>query len=78
MLAYAVNGEPLGINDGYPLRLTAFGLFGYKWANYINRIELINGPSLGFWERYGYDDKAVVPLERRTFYEGEDAQPIEY
>ena len=78
LLAYNVNGNPLGMHDGYPLRLVAFGLFGYKWAKYINRLELINGPKLGFWERYGYSDKAVVPLERRKFYEGENAQPIEF
>ena len=78
LLAYKVNGESLGTNDGYPLRLVAFGLFGYKWAKYVTRMQLINGPKLGFWELYGYNDKAIVALERRKFYEGENALPIEY
>ena len=78
LLAYDVNGEPLKVNDGYPLRLTAFGLFGYKWAKYVTRLEVINKARLGFWEEYGYDDKAVVPLERRQFYEGPDARLIEF
>lgn len=78
MLAYEVNGQPLKKRDGYPLRLVAFGLFGYKWAKYVTRLELINGPQLGYWESYGYDDKALVPLSRRKFYEGANAQPIDY
>ena len=78
MLAYEVNGKSLGLQHGRPLRVVAFGLFGYKWAKYVNRMEVIKGTKLGFWERYGYDDKAIVPLERRKFYEGENARPIEY
>jgi len=78
ILAYEVNGRPLKKHDGYPLRLVAFGLFGYKWAKYVTRLELISGSRLGFWEKYGYDDKALVPVERRRFYEGANAEPIEF
>ena len=54
ILAHEVNGQPLKNHDGYPLRLIAFGLFGYKWAKYVARLELISGPRLGFWEKYGH------------------------
>lgn len=78
MLAYQVNGAPLLKHDGYPLRLVAFGLLGYKWAKYVNRLQLIQGTRYGFWERLGYDNTALVPLNRRFFYEGIAAQAIEY
>jgi DMSO/TMAO reductase YedYZ molybdopterin-dependent catalytic subunit len=77
-LAYEVNGEPLQAHDGFPLRLISFGMFGYKWAKWVNRLELIHNTQLGFWEKYGYADIAHVPLERRKFYEGEDAEELVY
>ena len=78
MLAYKVNGEYLANNDGFPLRLICFGKFGYKWAKWVNDIELTNYNVLGFWEKNGYDDQALVPIERRIYFEGMNAEPIEY
>lgn len=78
LLAYDVNGAPLKTHDGFPLRLTAFGLFGYKWAKYVSRLEVIDEAQLGFWEEYGYDNRAIVPLERRQFYEGPHPRVIDF
>ncbi len=78
MLAYEVNGYPLADRDGYPLRLIAFGKLGYKWAKWVTRLEVINEARLGFWEGVGYSDRADVPMNRRTFYEGEAAEPLQY
>lgn len=78
ILASEVNGSPLEVSDGYPFRLVAFGKFGYKWIKWVNKLEVIDKSEPGYWESDGYSDQANVPLERRMFYEGKDAKPLEY
>lgn len=78
ILAYEVNGQPLKAENGYPLRLVAFGKYGYKWAKWINKVEVIDESQLGYWEKRGYSDEANVPLDRRKYYEGENVKPLEY
>lgn len=62
ILAYALNGEPLRVANGAPLRLRVERQLGYKQAKYILRIEAvaalngIYGGKGGFWEDHaGYD-----------------------
>jgi DMSO/TMAO reductase YedYZ molybdopterin-dependent catalytic subunit len=78
LLAYQVNGKPLPAQDGFPLRLVAFGKLGYKWAKWVNKLELINEAQKGYWEQRGYTDRADVSLSRRKHYEGEQVQPLIY
>ncbi|MBN1780095.1 molybdopterin-dependent oxidoreductase [bacterium] len=78
LLAYEVNGSPLQEHDGFPLRVIAFGKYGYKWAKWVDKMEVIDASQLGFWEMRGYSDRADVPISRRRFYEGPDAEPLEY
>ncbi len=77
MLAYKVNGYPLAPNDGYPLRLINFGKIGYKWAKWVNKLELTNESVKGYWESGFYDNRADVPMRWREKYEY-DPQPIVY
>lgn len=37
-LAYQVNGEPLPLRHGFPLRTVAEGYYGYDWVKYVFRI----------------------------------------
>jgi DMSO/TMAO reductase YedYZ molybdopterin-dependent catalytic subunit len=78
MLAYEVNGYPLSVSHGFPLRLIAFGKYGYKWAKWVNRLEVMGQSQIGFWEGLGYSDQADVPIKRRSFYEGPDTAPLQY
>jgi DMSO/TMAO reductase YedYZ molybdopterin-dependent catalytic subunit len=78
ILAYEVNRSPLKEHDGFPLRLVAFGKFGYKWAKWVNKLEVMNKSQIGYWEGYGFSDEANVPLTRRVYYEGQNARPLEY
>jgi DMSO/TMAO reductase YedYZ molybdopterin-dependent catalytic subunit len=78
MLAYQVNNAPLQKKDGFPLRLIAFGKYGYKWAKWVTRLTVMNESQLGYWEKQGFSDQANVPLERRRFYEGDTIKPLEY
>ncbi|MCR4438477.1 MAG: molybdopterin-dependent oxidoreductase [bacterium] len=77
LLAFELNGKRLRPDIGFPLRLVAFGKYGYKWAKWVDQVILLRQPTKGYWEKRGYSDEANVPLERRRFYEGQEAKPGE-
>jgi DMSO/TMAO reductase YedYZ molybdopterin-dependent catalytic subunit len=60
ILAWAMNGKPLTVPHGAPLRLRVERQLGYKQAKYIMRIQLVDrmdtiaGGKGGFWEDRGY------------------------
>ncbi len=61
ILAYAMNGAPLPVANGAPLRLRVERQLGYKMAKYVHTIELTDSlASLGFgkgsyWADRGYE-----------------------
>ena len=61
ILAYDMNGKPLTVPHGAPLRLRLERQLGYKMAKYIMRIELVqsladlHGGRGGYWEDRGYE-----------------------
>ena len=61
ILAYDMNGEPLPVSHGAPLRLRVERQLGYKNTKYINTIELVESfESIGlgkggYWEDNGYN-----------------------
>jgi DMSO/TMAO reductase YedYZ molybdopterin-dependent catalytic subunit len=56
LLAYAMNGEPLSPQHGYPLRLVVPGWYAVNSVKWLTEIELIEGPFDGFFQadRYWY------------------------
>ncbi len=57
MLAYRINDLTLPPDRGFPLQLVAEGKYGYKWAKWIDHIELVNSSYKGYWESRGYNNK---------------------
>lgn len=61
ILAYALNGKPLPVANGAPLRLRVERQLGYKHAKYLMGIQLvrdlagIRGGKGGYWEDRGYE-----------------------
>ena len=61
ILAYDMNGAPLAVKHGAPVRLRVERQLGYKHAKYVMRIEAvadlagIGGGKGGFWEDRGYE-----------------------
>lgn len=61
ILAYRMNGQPLSVGHGAPLRLRVERQLGYKQAKYVMRVQAvasldaIHGGGGGYWEdRKGY------------------------
>lgn len=61
LIAYDMNGKPLDVPHGAPLRLRVERQLGYKMAKYIQHIQVvsdfrgISGGHGGYWEDRGYD-----------------------
>jgi DMSO/TMAO reductase YedYZ molybdopterin-dependent catalytic subunit len=62
LLAYEMNGQPLPIEHGHPLRALALGWTGANCVKWLYRIEVLDRPFEGF-----YMDKVY-----RVFQKGED------
>ncbi len=60
LLAYEVNGEPLPVEQGFPVRLVVPDRLGYKWIKWLTSIEVISGDYEGYWESRGYSNQAEV------------------
>ena len=60
ILAYAMNGHPLPVKYGAPLRLRVERQLGYKMTKYIRRIQVVSDFTQigqgkgGYWEDNGY------------------------
>jgi DMSO/TMAO reductase YedYZ molybdopterin-dependent catalytic subunit len=61
LMAYSLNGRPLDIAHGAPLRLRVERQLGYKHAKYVEHIQItddfskIAGGRGGYWEDRGYE-----------------------
>jgi DMSO/TMAO reductase YedYZ molybdopterin-dependent catalytic subunit/rhodanese-related sulfurtransferase/glyoxylase-like metal-dependent hydrolase (beta-lactamase superfamily II) len=57
LLAYAMNGEALPVQHGYPLRLIVPGWYAVTSVKWLTHIELIGAPFTGFFQadRYVYE-----------------------
>lgn len=61
ILAYGLNGKPLPVENGAPLRVRVERQLGYKMPKYLREIELVDSLAAlglgkgGYWEDRGYD-----------------------
>ncbi|MBZ0285070.1 MAG: molybdopterin-dependent oxidoreductase [Anaerolineae bacterium] len=67
LLVYAMNGETLPHEHGFPVRLIVPGLYGYKMPKWIQRIEFTSAPYPGFWESRGWSTTGVVQTSAMIF-----------
>lgn len=79
ILADDVDGAPLALETGFPLRLIDFGLFNYKCVKALRSLEVTRVNELGYWEKHsGYDlDGTIqakkyyaVDLQRKVWFGG--------
>jgi DMSO/TMAO reductase YedYZ molybdopterin-dependent catalytic subunit len=60
LLAYAMNGEPLPAQHGYPLRVIVPGWYAVASVKWLTEIELVDDPFEGYYQA----DKYVYEYER--------------
>jgi DMSO/TMAO reductase YedYZ molybdopterin-dependent catalytic subunit len=54
MLATHMNGEPLPLLNGFPLRLVVPGWFSTYWVKMLDRIEVLSGADDNYWMAKAY------------------------
>jgi DMSO/TMAO reductase YedYZ molybdopterin-dependent catalytic subunit len=54
MVAYAMNGKPLPLLNGYPLRLVVPGWYATYWVKMLDDIEVLDKPDDNFWMSRAY------------------------
>ncbi|WP_051062291.1 molybdopterin-dependent oxidoreductase [Ilumatobacter nonamiensis] len=67
MVAFGMNGEPLPLEHGFPVRLVVPGLYGYISATkWLTEIELTTFEDFeSYWVPRGYADRAPIKLMSR-------------
>lgn len=54
MVAYAMNGEPLPLLNGFPIRLIVPGWYATYWVKSLDSIEVLTAPDTNFWMKVAY------------------------
>ncbi|MFR9711931.1 molybdopterin-dependent oxidoreductase [Paenibacillus sp. MB22_1] len=62
MVAVMHDGKPIPSDLGGPVRLIVPKMYAYKSVKWLNRIELIEGEHVGYWEQRGYSNDAWVGM----------------
>jgi DMSO/TMAO reductase YedYZ molybdopterin-dependent catalytic subunit len=65
MVAYELDGAALPVSHGFPARMVIPGLYGMKGPKWLDRIDLVNHESGGYWEEQGWSHNPVVKTTAR-------------
>ena len=65
LIAFKMNGNPIPIEQGFPVRPFIPHLYAWKSAKWLAKIELIERYRDGYWETRGYHERGVVSQEER-------------
>ena len=72
LLATGRDGAELSPEHGFPLRLVAPCLYGWKSVKWLRAIEYMTADRRGFWEERGYHNHADPWQEERYSYQERD------
>ncbi len=69
LLVYAMNGQPLQPQHGFPVRLLVPGWYGMASVKWLTRITAVVRPFDGYWQAQGYrlrqlEEEAGTPITR--------------
>ncbi|MHB8587984.1 MAG: molybdopterin-dependent oxidoreductase [Candidatus Dormibacteraceae bacterium] len=65
IVAYELDGAPLPMSHGFPARMVIPGHYGMKGPKWLDRIDLVNHESGGYWEQQGWDRNAIIKTTSR-------------
>jgi DMSO/TMAO reductase YedYZ molybdopterin-dependent catalytic subunit len=60
LLVYAMNGQLLLPEHGFPLRIYIPNHYGMKQPKWLTQIKLVNQPAAGYWVERGWDNDAFA------------------
>ena len=69
LFAHKHNGQPLGENHGWPLRLIVPSRYAWKSAKWVSGLEFLTEDAPGFWEQRGYNNNGDPWKEERFWPE---------
>ncbi len=58
LLAHTINGKPLDVKHGGPMRIFTPRRYAWKGAKWIHKLEFMKENLPGFWEQNGYSNTA--------------------
>ena len=65
IVAYDLDGAPLPSSHGFPARMVIPGLYGMKGPKWLDRIDLVNHETGGYWEQQGWNHDPIVKTTSR-------------
>ncbi len=65
LLAYELDGKPLPVEHGGPMRLIVPHLYAWKSAKFLTRLSFREHDEPGYWEVRGYHRRADPWQEER-------------
>jgi sulfite oxidase len=68
LLAYEMNGEPIPVKHGFPMRVVASGWASDSWVKWLTSIQVLDKEWDGFWMKNAYrkPDHPVAPMTALT------------
>ncbi|MBX5466716.1 MAG: molybdopterin-dependent oxidoreductase [Firmicutes bacterium] len=60
LVIWSMDGRPLPVAQGYPVRLVVPGMYGYKSIKWLVQIDCGRHDRLGYWEVRGYPQDAFL------------------
>src|SRR5260221_3734311 len=76
ILAFEMNGEPLPVAHGFPLRLIVPGWAGDSWSKWVTNIQALDKEYDGFWMKTAYR-YPVRPVAPGSAVDPVDLKPLE-
>jgi DMSO/TMAO reductase YedYZ molybdopterin-dependent catalytic subunit len=64
LLAFIMNGSPLPHRHGYPVRALVPGAYGEVSVKWLDRIDVVDRPVLGYYEKQGWKPQLVNTASR--------------
>jgi DMSO/TMAO reductase YedYZ molybdopterin-dependent catalytic subunit len=65
MVTYAMNGEALAPEHGYPARFLLPGVYGFKSVKWLERVEVRHGGIEGSWHSQGWTETGQIRTTTR-------------
>jgi DMSO/TMAO reductase YedYZ molybdopterin-dependent catalytic subunit len=73
MIAYKMNGVPLPQGHGFPARIIVPDVYGMKSVQWLTDIEVVERDYLGYYQKKGWSDEAIIKTMSRIDVPGHGA-----